>query len=234
MKKTFLTLVGIMLCSTLLAQQGDLKRHNFGLSLDFGSFPMGNDYFEVVNRGVTELKSAVAFDIALKYEYMLNKKNTFSLTAEPGYANHVLTIYNSISSINDRQSVHALNLPVLVNYRLPITENVNFIGATGLNASLYLTDKVELRNVETPIPEYNTVITTTENISFKNPLTLDFALKAGIEIATKHRFQFNVSYYLPILGNTNMEYLINGVDYGLSNRSDKGINRLMFGISLFL
>ena len=156
MKKTFLTLVGVLLCSTLLAQQGDLKRHNFGLSLDFGSFPMENDYFEVVNRGVTELKSAVAFDIALKYEYMLNKKNTFSLTAEPGYANHVLTIYNSISSINDRQSVHALNLPVLVNYRLPITENVNFIGATGLNASLYLTDKVELRNVETPIPEYNT------------------------------------------------------------------------------
>ena len=40
MKKTFLTLVGIMLCCTMFAQQEDLKKHNFGLTFNFGSFPM--------------------------------------------------------------------------------------------------------------------------------------------------------------------------------------------------
>ena len=233
MKKTFLTLVGIMLCCTMFAQQEDLKKHNFGFSLDFGSFPMGKDYVEVIDRGVTDLKSAVAFDIAFKYEYMLNKKNTFSLTAEPGYTNHLLTINNPITSIEDNYSIHTLSLPILVNYRLPITQNVNFLAAAGANASFYLTKEKELYHIETPLPEYNTVISSTEYLSFENPLTLDFALRAGIEIKAKHRFQLNVSYFLPLLGNTNYKYVHSVIGHDFSNSFDEGINRLMFGVSVF-
>ena len=233
MKKTFLTLVGIMLCCTMFAQQEDLKKHNFGLSLDFGSFPMGKDYVEVIDRGVTDLKSAVAFDIAFKYEYMLNKKNTFSLTAEPGYTNHLLTINNPISSIEDNYSIHTLNLPILVNYRLPITQNVNFLAAAGANASFYLTKEKELHHIETPLPDYNTAITQTQYLTFENPLTLDFALRAGIEINAKRRFQLNVSYFLPLIGNADSKYVISSLDYDFSNKFNEGINRLMFGVSLF-
>ncbi len=240
MKKTFLTLVGIMLCCTMFAQQEDLKKHNFGLSLDFGSFPMGKDYVEVIDRGVTDLKSAVAFDIAFKYEYMLNKKNTFSLTVEPGYTNHLLTNTNNLSTINnsitskeDNYSIHTLSLPILVNYRLPITQNVNFLAAAGANASFYLTKEKELYHIETPLPEYNTVISSTEYLSFENPLTLDFALRAGIEIKAKHRFQLNVSYFLPLLGNTNYKYVNSVIGHDFSSSFDEGINRLMFGVSIF-
>ena len=233
MKKTFLTLVGILLCCTMFAQQESLKKHNFGLSLDFGSFPMGKDYFNLVNDGVAQLKSVVAFDIAFKYEYMLNKKNTFSLTAEPGYANQLLTINNPISSIEDNYSIHTLNLPILVNYRLPITQNVNFLAAAGANASFYLTKEKELHHIETPLPDYNTAITQTQYLTFENPLTLDFALRAGIEINAKRRFQLNVSYFLPLLGNTNYKYVHSVIGHDFSNSFDEGINRLMFGVSVF-
>ncbi|MBO7277173.1 MAG: outer membrane beta-barrel protein [Bacteroidales bacterium] len=223
MRKTFLTLVGILLCYTMFAQQEDLKKHNFGLSLNFGSYPMGKDYFEAIHDDAIRLKSAVAFDVALKYEYMLNTKNTFSLTAEPGYANHLLTIVNPIASINNpisnidnRHSIHTLTLPILVNYRLPIAQNVNLLTATGANASFYLTKRKEL------VP--------TSFLTFEEPFTVDFVLRAGIEVKAKQRFQLNVSYFLPLSGNTGFEYqspnafVITG--YG-------GVNRLMFGVSLF-
>ena len=236
MKKTFLTLVGIMLCCTMFAQQEDLKKHNFGLTFNFGSYPMGNSYFSVLTNTGNTLKSAVAFDIAFKYEYMLNKKNTFSLTAEPGYTNHLLTTTYPLSDWNyttTKHSVNMINLPILVNYRLPITNKVNFLAAAGANASFYLTKEKELHHIETPLPEYNTAISQTEYLSFENPLTLDFALKAGIEIKAKHRFQLNVSYFLPLLGNTNYKYVNSAIDYDFSNSFDEGINRLMFGVSVF-
>ena len=231
MKKTFLTLVGIMLCCTMFAQQEDLKKHNFGLTFNFGSYPMGNSYFSVLTNTGNTLKSAVAFDIAFKYEYMLNKKNTFSLTAEPGYTNHLLTINNPISSIEDNYSIHTLSLPILVNYRLPITQNVNFLAAAGANASFYLTKEKELHHIETPLPEYNTAISQTEYLSFENPLTLDFALRAGIEIKAKHRFQLNVSYFLPLLNNIGLEY---HHPFTYAKSLHGGPHRLMFGVSVFL
>ena len=84
MKKTFLTLVGIMLCCTMFAQQEDLKKHNFGLTFNFGSYPMGNAYFSALTNTGNTLKSAVAFDIAFKYEYMLNKKKYFFINSRAG------------------------------------------------------------------------------------------------------------------------------------------------------
>ena len=226
MKKTFLTLVGIMLCCTMFAQQEDLKKHNFGLSLDFGSFPMGKDYVEVIDRGVTDLKSAVAFDIAFKYEYMLNKKNTFSLTAEPGYTNHLLkTTYPSSDwdYTTTKHSVNMINLPIFVNYRLPITNKVNLLTAAGANTSFYLTDKCELNYTETPIPQGG-------YLTF-NSFALDFALKAGIEVKAKHRFQLNVSYFLPLLNNIGSEY---HRPFTYAKSLHGGPHRLMFGVSVFL
>jgi len=226
MKKTFLTLVGIMLCCTMFAQQEDLKKHNFGLTFNFGSYPMGNAYFSALTNTGNTLKSAVAFDIAFKYEYMLNKKNTFSLTAEPGYTNHLLkTTYPSSDwdYTTTKHSVNMINLPIFVNYRLPITNKVNFLAAAGANTSFYLTDKCELNYTETPIPQGG-------YLTF-NSFALDFALKAGIEVKAKHRFQLNVSYFLPLLNNIGLEY---HHPFTYAKSLHGGPHRLMFGVSVFL
>lgn len=223
MKRTFLTLVGVLLCCTMFAQQEDLKKHNFGLTFNFGSYPMGNSYFNALTNTGSTLKSAVAFDVAFKYEYMLNKKNTFSLTAEPGYTNHLLKTTSLTSDIDKKHSVNIINLPIFVNYRLPITNKVNFLAAAGANTSFYLTDKCELNYRETIIPQ-GTYLTF-------NSFALDFALKAGIEVKAKHRFQLNVSYFLPMFNAI-------GLEYSNSNTMVKslhgGAHRLMFGVSVFL
>lgn len=231
MKKTFLTLVGIMLCCTMFAQQEDLKKHNFGLTFNFGSYPMGNSYFNALTNTGSTLKSAVAFDVAFKYEYMLNKKNTFSLTAEPGYTNHLLKTTSLTSDIDKKHSVNIINLPIFVNYRLPITNKVNFLAAAGANASFYLTKEKELYHTETPLPEYNTVISQIGYLTFENPLALDFALKAGIEVKAKHRFQLNVSYFLPMFNAIGTEY---NLPFTYNKVLHGGAHRLMFGVSVFL
>jgi hypothetical protein len=116
-----------------------------------------------------------------------------------------------------------INLPIFVNYRLPITNKVNFLAAAGANTSFYLTDKCELNYTETPIPQGG-------YLTF-NSFALDFALKAGIEVKAKHRFQLNVSYFLPLLNNIGLEY---HHPFTYAKSLHGGPHRLMFGVSVFL
>lgn len=206
--------------------QGSFKKHNYGLEANFGHIPYHNSYtINFVAEGhLIDVESQNVWDVSLKYEYRFNKR--FSLSLSAGYMQQVMGMRENIPySVNMTQGdrcftlrVQHLNIPLVANYRLPITSDANILLGAGFNASLALKQEYELSDQ----PSTLTLVS--------KPFDLDFVAKAGLEVESKHRVQFNATLYQPMIGNIN--YRLLGFDV-LTTNSKEWVPRLMFGVSVF-
>lgn len=239
-KKTFL-IAALMLCGIGAMAQYNMskaegfKRHNFGLGANFGSFPLHKDYCEAIatHGWMTDIRvtSAFAWNVSFKYEYMFNKK--FSLSAEAGYTNQRLGIRSDVyypipatgtsSHISEYSTmgIHQLYVPIMANYRLRVADCANFVIGAGINASLAFKDKFETKD-----------LTGNVGVKFKNAVDMDFVLRAGFEIGSRHRMQVNATYMVSPM--YNLEFYRGEYSSIFSAQEGDNVSRLMFGFTIFL
>ena len=226
MRKSQFIIIALLLSIGGVNAQGSFKRHNYGLEANFGHIPYHNSYIVnfLADGSFINVENQNVWDISLKYEYRFNKR--FSLSLSAGYMQQVMGMRGYIpyfvdTTIGDRcftLRVQHLNIPLVANYRLPITSDANILLGAGFNASLALKQEYELSEQ----PSTLTLVS--------KPFDLDFVAKAGLEVESKRRVQFNATLYQPMIGNINYRCL--GFDV-LTTNSKEWVPRLMFGVSLF-
>lgn len=234
-KKTIL-IAALLLCSIGTMAQYDMgkaesfKRHNFGFGVNFGSFPLHRDYSEAVGtHGWLQdirITSAFAWNVSFKYEYMFSKK--FSLSAEAGYTNQRLEVHSAYRPAENvyidefsKLGVHQLYVPIMANYRLRVAGCANFLMGAGVNANVAFKDKFETKD-----------LTGNLGIRFKNAVDMDFVLRAGFEIESRHRMQINATYMVSPM--SNLEFFRGGFSNAFADQDGDRVSRLMFGFTIFL
>ena len=229
MKKSLLTIIAILFAVSLSAQSVN-KHHSFGFSVQFSSFPLTHAYsggYEL-SGGSFDLANAFAIGVSGKYEYAFNR--AFSLSFEPGYLytrlsyKEYLTYPEHALVSNTNLNVHQLNIPLIANFSCPMVENVNFLASGGMNALVSL--QKEINFLENPTVGYANGL---NSLNFKSSITPEIVMKAGFEIATKHRIRVNACYYLPLTKNAyySMNLPIDKIEYDAMR-----ISRLAFELSV--
>lgn len=238
MKRTVL-IAALMLCgigamaqSTMSKAEG-FKRHNFGLSASFGSFPMQRDYCDALAMNAwmsyVDVTDAFVWNVSFKYEYRFNQK--FSLSVEPGYTNQCLRIRSDeymlepghyVDGESSTLGIHQLYVPILANYRFRVADCANFLVGAGINASIALKDKFETKDL------------TMGNIGikFRNVADMDFVLRLGFEIESRHRMQVNATYMVSPM--SNLEFYAGEYNPDYFHYVGDNTSRLMFGFTIFL
>lgn len=230
MKKLHFTIIAILFAVSLSAQSVN-KNHSFGFGVQFSSFPLTYAYsggYEL-SGGSFDLANAFAIGVSAKYEYAFNR--AFSLSFEPGYLytrlsyKEYLTYPEHALVSNTNLNVHQLNIPLIANFSCPMVENVNFLASGGVNALVSL--QKEINFLENPTVGYANGL---NSLNFKSSITPEIVMKAGFEIATKHRIRVNACYYLPLTKNAyySMNLPIDKIEYDAMR-----ISRLAFELSLF-
>ena len=229
MKKLNFTIIALLFAVSLSAQSVN-KHHSFGFSVQFSSFPLTYAYsgsYEL-SGGSFDLANAFAIGVSGKYEYAFNR--AFSLSFEPGYLytslsyKEYLTYPEHALVSNTNLNVHQLNIPLIANFSCPMVENVNFLASGGVNALVSL--QKEINFSETPTASY---VNGLNALNFKSSITPEIVMKAGFEIATKHRIRVNACYYLPLTKNAyySMNLPIDKIEYDAMR-----ISRLAFELSV--
>lgn len=229
MKKLNFTIIALLFAVSLSAQSVN-KHHSFGFGVQFSSFPLTYAYsgsYEL-SGGSFDLANAFAIGVSGKYEYAFNR--AFSLSFEPGYLYTSLSYkeYQTypISALvsNTNLNVHQLNIPLIANFSCPMVENVNFLASGGVNALVSL--QKEINFLEIPTVGYANGL---NSLNFKSSITPEIVMKAGFEIATKHRIRVNACYYLPLTKNAyySMNLPIDKIEYDAMR-----ISRLAFELSV--
>lgn len=116
--------------------------------------------------------------------------------------------------------IHQLYVPIMANYRLRVADCANFVIGAGVNASLAFKDKFETKD-----------LTGNVGVKFKNAVDMDFVLRAGFEIESRHRMQFNATYMVSPM--YNLEFY-RGEYSTFSYQEGDNVSRLMFGFTIFL
>lgn len=239
MRRTFATLA--LLACTFAAVSQNFQRHSFGIGIGESSFPIVKSYSDFMGNGEEfNLSNAFVSSVSLKYDYSFNDR--FSLSFEPAYLNTRLSYKDAdyftdalgnitaaaIGSNSTSVYVHQVNLPLVVNFRFPIVENVRLL--TGIGASALVNFKKEIGFYDNPTFE---TVNGHSALSFNNSLTPEFILRAGIEINTKHRIWLNASYHFSPVKNAHYTTLGHGF-VPAYYYEDMRISRLNFEFAIFL
>lgn len=186
-----------------------------------------------------DITNAFVWNVSFKYNYNLNK--TLSFSFEPTYINQLL--YFKENPINLEEctivlsggiplSISQVSIPILLNYRFKLLNNVDFLSSFGIGGLLNLEKSKKLLNDDGVIfikddgTKYYSAYKGV-SLNFYNVFSYEFLIRIGFELKTKHNVQILLSYRF----SPNKDYFFSEYNY---NRDYFRVTMLELGIGYFI
>ena len=236
----FVAAINLSAQTSHLSEVKEFEKHNFGIGIGYSTFPIVSDYSSanIGSGSMYDMTNAFIFNVSIQYDHAFSKH--FSLSIQPTYINQYIEFKDVTTpsqgiytSRTNSLYFHQLSIPLFINYRFKLVDNVNFMSSIGIGGIINLQKEkgFGLGNGETfvlnGVTNYSLYKTVTLNVD--NSFTPEVLLRAGLEINTKRKMQVLLTYSF----SPEKNYYFKELDFCYKTNNFR-VTMLELGFNIFL